>query len=302
RVQRRPAIEVDRDDVSQLEVDELLHGDASAAEHRRKFHLGILDFVLERLQPALIVLDPIARDTRVQQLTKRLDHRVRHRDMKIPAAAVELDVKARHDHDLGRAHDVCEVRVDLRVDVFDVETRDRRPGFFRVREDVLQQEIDDARLGYGELASLDLREAPVAAEEIVDDGKDELRIEHDERRTAMRHNSYEMQTGRDVQSLHVLAELEHLDRRDRDFRPAAQHIEEARAKEAREALVDHLERGHAPAHDSNLIREIVGTHLARSRFRLGVDGSAIDAVQEGVDFVFAQYVVWTHSYRVTREG
>src|SRR5690606_35146582 len=43
------------------------------------------------------------------------------------------------------------------------------------REDVLQQEIDDARLGYGELASLDLREAPVAAEEIVDDGKDELR-------------------------------------------------------------------------------------------------------------------------------
>ena len=98
---------------------------------------------------------------------------------------------------------------------------------------------------------------------------------------------HEVQARRHVQRVHVLAELLHLDRRDRDFRRAAQHVEQAGAKQTREALVDHLERRHAAAHDAHLVREIVVARLARRGGVFGLDGAAVDAVQQGVDFVLA---------------
>ena len=47
---------------------------------------------------------------------------------------------------------------------------------------LLQQHVDHAHLGGGELAALDLGVAAVAAEEVVDDGEHQLRIEHEQRR------------------------------------------------------------------------------------------------------------------------
>ena len=47
-----------------------------------------------------------------------------------------------------------------------------------------------------------------------------------------------------------------------DFRRAAQQVVQADAEQAREALVDHLERRHAAAHDPHLVVEIVRPRLA----------------------------------------
>ena len=70
---------------------------------------------------------------------------------------------------------------------------------------------------------------------------------------------------------------------DGDFRRAAQQVVEAHAEQAREALIDHLERGHAPAHDAHLVLEIVGAGFAAEAAGVGADRAAVDAVDQGVD-------------------
>ena len=134
--------------------------------------------------------------------------------------------------------------------------RDVRPGFAQVLERGLQHHVDDAALGGREVAAFDLGVPAVAAEEVVDDGEHELRLEQDQRRAAQRVDAHQVQARGHVQRVHVLAELLHLDRVHRHFGRAAQQVVEVEAEQAREALVDHLERGHAPAHDAHLVLEV----------------------------------------------
>src|SRR5205823_4672322 len=58
--------------------------------------------------------------------------------------------------------------------------------------------------------------------------------------------------------------------------------------QAREALVDHLERGHAPAHDPHLVLEVVAARLPGDRIGLGIDRTGIDTVDERVDLVLIE--------------
>src|SRR3984885_6758751 len=101
--------------------------------------------------------------------------------MQLTTTTVELDVKAGDDDDFGGRDDVREVRVDLGLQVFDFDGRDVRPGLVQVGEHVTQHHVDDALLGGGELAALDLRVPAGAAEEVVDYREHQLRIEHDQR-------------------------------------------------------------------------------------------------------------------------
>jgi hypothetical protein len=180
------------------------------------------------------------------------------------------------DHDdFRRADDVGEVRIDFGVDVFDVQALHVRPGFLEIGEHVLEQHVNDPLLGRGELAAFDLRVTAVAAEEVVDRGEHQFRIEHDQAGATQRHDLHQVQIGRHMQRVHILAELQHLHRRHRDFRRPAQQVEQADAEQAREPLVDHFERGHAPAHDTNLVREIVVARLAGRDRRFGFDGAAV---------------------------
>src|SRR5690606_14980938 len=90
---RRAAVEIAGHDVAGLEGEQFAHGDAAAAEHGGEVHLGVLDLLLERLHPALVVLHPVAGHAGIEQLAQRLDHGVRHGDMDVPSATVELDVE-----------------------------------------------------------------------------------------------------------------------------------------------------------------------------------------------------------------
>ncbi len=195
-----------------------------------------------------------------------------------PPPPSSLDVEAGDHDDFRRAHDVGEVRIDFGVDVLDVQALHVRPGFLEVGEHMLEQHVNDPLLGRGELAAFDLRVTAIAAEEVVDGGEHQLRIEHDQAGATQRHDLHQVQIGRHVQRVHVLAELEHLHRRDRDFRRPAQQVEQADTEQAREPLVDHLERGHAPAHDTHLVREIVVARLAGRDGRFSLDGAAVYAM------------------------
>src|SRR5262249_52904474 len=90
------------------------------------------------------------------------------------------------------------------------------------------------------------------------------------------------------------AELLDAHRCDRDLRRAAQQVVQADPEQAREALVDHFERGHAPTHNAHLVLEVVLTHLARARRGLGVDGAAVDPVDEGVDLILVENFFGAH--------
>jgi len=60
-----------------------------------------------------------------------------------------------------------------------------------------------------------------------------------------------------------------------DLGGPAQQIEQADTEQARETLVDHLERRHATTNDANLVRKVVVARLARSQRRIGLDGAAV---------------------------
>src|SRR6185437_6774925 len=97
-------------------------------------------------------------------------------------AAVQFDVEARHHHRLGGTDDVGELRVDLRVEVLEVERQHRRPRLGHRAEQFGEHDLDHAILGRSEVAALDARvEAAVAAEEIVDHGEHQARLEHHQR-------------------------------------------------------------------------------------------------------------------------
>ena len=119
-------------------------------------------------------------------------------------------------------------------------------------------------LGLREVATLDAGvEAAVAAEQVVDDQEHERGLEHEQRVAAQRLQLHEVEVGRHDQVADELAVLDHAHRADRDLGAAAHEVEQADAQQAREALVDDLERGHAPAHDALLGGEVVGAHPAR---------------------------------------
>src|SRR5262249_3789427 len=153
----------------------------------------IFDLFLQRQSPPLIVLDAVAGHACIEQLAHGFDHRIRHGDVHIAPAPVEFDVEAGHHDDLGRADDVGEVGIDLGVHIFDIEPCDVRPRLLEAGKHVLEQHVNHTGFGRGEFATLDFGEAAVAAEEVVDDGEHELRIQHDQASTAQRQHLYQVE-------------------------------------------------------------------------------------------------------------
>ncbi len=134
----------------------------------------------------------------------------------------------------------------------------------------------------------------VAAEEVVHHREHQLRVDHHQARAAQRADLDEVQARRHVQRVHVFVELLHLDGVDRDLGSPAQQVVEVDAEQAREALVDHLERRHAAAHDAHLAQEIVRARLARGRVGLGAHRAAIHAVDQRVDLVLVEDLLFGH--------
>jgi hypothetical protein len=68
-------------------------------------------------------------------------------------------------------------------------------------------------------------------------------------------------------------------------------VEKADAQVTGKTLIDQFERRHAPADDSLLRSEIVGTRALASLInRLGFVGFAADALEQGVDFILGEEI------------
>src|SRR5450631_2647936 len=92
-----------------------------------------------------------------------------------------------------------------------------------------------------------------------------------------------------MQVLRVLTELQHLYRRDADFRRATDHIEQSDAELTGEAIVDHFERRHATAHQPHLRRDIERPYFAWNlrRWR-GRHCAIVNAPKQGIDFILIE--------------
>jgi len=126
--------------------------------------------------------------------------------MHVRRRTAEFQRESRCHHHLRRRCDVGELRVHLRTDVFEGQLENRLPRLRVFVEDDAEQALNDALLGRREIATLDPgMEAPVAAEEIVDDEKDEVGVEDDQGGAAQGLGDDQVEVGRDDQIADELA-------------------------------------------------------------------------------------------------
>src|SRR3989304_4211127 len=261
--QRHLRAQLDRQDVADLQLGQVAQGHALAGQYAGQGDFGDVELLAQGLAPALVAVVAVALDAGVGPFADRFQHRVGQGDVDVTAAAVELDVQAAHHHVLARGHDVGEMRVDLRVNVLEVDVHHRCPRFAQVGEGLLQQQVDHPHFGGREFAALDAgRVAPVAAEEVVDDGEHQGRLEHDQAGTAQRLEADQVQVGRHIQRVHVVVELDQFDAAHRQLGRAPDQIEQADPPQAREALVDHFQGRHATTDDAVLAGEVVRARFA----------------------------------------
>lgn len=178
--------------------------------------------------------------------------------------------------------------------MLDLELEHLGPGLAQIGKGLLEEHLNDARLGRGELPALDRHVPALAAEIGIHEPEDELRVEHDERHAAQGAELHEVQARGHREPLHVLAELAGLHGPRRDDGRAVQETIETRAQQPREALVDHDECGQPPPHDARVVAEIVGACLARGECGLRAHGTAVDAAQERIDFLLIQNFLGGH--------
>src|SRR5699024_6358782 len=146
--------------------------------------------------PALIDVVAIALYTGIQDVPDGLDHGIGQRDVEIPTAAVELDVKTRDHHCLRGRDDVRELGVDLHIEKFEVHLQHRIPRLTQVRERLIEDHANHPHLRGRELAPFDLGEiAPVTTEEIVNQDEHQLGIQHAQGRPSQRMDLHQIEAG-----------------------------------------------------------------------------------------------------------
>src|SRR5690606_21535458 len=145
----------DRDHVADLQPAQFAQGDLAPRQRTGQLDRGVQQLLAHRPGPAFVAFDAVALQAGVELFADRLEHRVGDRDVELAATALEFDVEAA-DHDVfPRADDVGEVRVDLGVEVLVLDRHDRRPRLGEVGEGLLEQQLDHAHFGRGELTPLD---------------------------------------------------------------------------------------------------------------------------------------------------
>src|SRR5690606_19198097 len=271
--------------IAGLHVQDVAHTQLAAGHGALQRHLDVEDVLAQRLGPALVLITDVGLEAGVEHFADRLEHRVRQGHVQVAAAAVQLDVEGGDHHHFAGADDVGDGRVDLRVEVLEVHLQQGLPGFLQVDERLIQHHAHHPQLSGGEFATFDLGVTPIAAEEVVHQLEHQARVKDEQRDAAQRLHLHQIEAGRYVQRMHVLAELHHLHTAYRDIRRAAQQVEHADPGVAGKTLVDHFQGRHASANDTILTGQVVALDASLGGQVLGIDETIIDAMQQGVDFI-----------------
>lgn len=141
------------------------------------------------------------------------------------------------------------------------------------------------RCSVGEIPALDTRlELAHAPEQGVDDTKHQRGLAHNESAAAQRPDGDDVEVGGNRQLAQEGAVALHRHRAHRDFRTAADEVEQADAKVACKPLVDDLHRRHAATDDALLTGDVVVAHLpVFENLLLGLLALPRDPFQEGID-------------------
>mmetsp|Transcript_48327 Transcript_48327/g.117598 ORF Transcript_48327/g.117598 Transcript_48327/m.117598 type:complete len:428 (+) Transcript_48327:250-1533(+) len=283
-------LQVELDEITFLERQQLLDGGRCGAQLGDDFDLGGLDLRLQQVDPAPVGFGGIADRRRVQHVADRLQRRVG--DAEVDGAAGLADFereRGRHD-DLAGRRDGGELRLHLRALVLQLQRVDALPGLVVLGQDHFDDACDDALLGRREITALDAGvEFADATEQAVDDGEHQGRVTDDQPAAAQRLDRHDIEVGRDDDLAQEGAVLLHLDAADGDLGAFADEVEHPHADVAREAFVDDLHRGHAPTDDAFLARDVVfadATDLLL--LLLELLALAGDALQQRIDFVLGK--------------
>src|SRR5690606_25422995 len=283
-----------RDHSAGLHAEQISQFEFAAHHSGTQRHLGGGDLFTQGPYPALVMFVDIRLHAGIQHLTQRFDHRVRHGYVHLATAAIQFDMEGRDHHHLAGADDVRQRRVDLGVHILELHILDRLPGFLEIDEGLLQHHAHHAQLGGREFAPLDLGVAAVATEEVVHQLEHQPGIEDEQRGAPQRLHLHQVEAGGYIEGVYIFAELHHLHTADRYVRRAAQQVEHADAGIAGETLVDHFQRGHAPADDSVLTGQVVALDATRLNVLLVINDAFVHPVQQGIDFILGQQILNRH--------
>jgi hypothetical protein len=168
-----------------------LHRQNLAQTHRRgrqfraDFNFGVFQLLAQHDDPASVGGQLVALHGAVEQVTNRLEHRIRKADVHIGAGATEFQREGRRHDDFGRRRNIRELGIHLRAEIFESQVVDRLPRSRVFSEYDLEQSLDDALFCRRKVAAFNTGvEATVAAEHVVHDQKYQTWVEDEQCRAA----------------------------------------------------------------------------------------------------------------------
>src|SRR5690554_3969347 len=164
-----------------------------------------------------------------------------------------------HHHHFTGTNDVSHRRIHLRRNVLKVDTHDRAPCFLHIRKHLREHHLYNSNFSRRKLTAFYFCVTTITTKEVVHQFKNQFGIQNKECRTAQRPHFHQVETGRYVQGMYVLTELEYLNPPRRHVSAASQEIEHTDARVARKAFVDHFKRWHTPTNDTILTGYVIGT-------------------------------------------
>src|ERR1700712_2489455 len=287
-------VELHRNHIARLHVQDVPQLELTTSNRGAQWHRDVQHVLLEGVDPAFVLVVQIGLEPGIEHFADRLDHRVRHGHVQVTAAAIEFDVEGGHHDRFAGADDVGHGRIHFRVDVLEGDFHDCLPGFFEVDEGLIQHDSHHAQFRRREFTAFDLGVTPVAAEEVIHQLEYQLGIQDEQRSAAQRLDLHQVQAGRHVQRVHVLAELHHLHTAHRHVRRATQQVEHADTGITGETLVDHFQGRHTSADDAVLAGQVITFDAARFHNAFGLHQTIVHAMQQRVDFILGQQVLHGH--------
>src|SRR5512137_1497271 len=211
-VERVDAVAVEHDDVSLLEVDDLLAAHLGAPQLHDELHPRGHEPFLEPVGPLAVHLQRVALEARLQLLAHGLQHRVGDADGNDARGEFHLDLEVDDDDDVGERHDVGELGIDLGALVADLDIENGLPGLLEIGKRAEHGSLDEAVFNSGKLAAFDLEaRLPRSAEEDVHQRKNHLRLDDEDGAAPKRLHPEDVKARRDGKGFQKLAEFHHLD-------------------------------------------------------------------------------------------
>src|SRR3989344_5066420 len=237
---------VQLDEIARLHGQQLLHGGVGACQFGHQGHFGCLDFPGEHADPAAIHFNGVALGGRIQHVTDRLQRRVGHADVDGARKVPDFQLKRRGYDDFAGGGNVGKLRLHLRPLVLQLQRVNALQGLFVFSTDHVHQAVDDPLLRGRKIPTFNpCLELAHAAVQRTDGHNVEVR-------------GYRQLAQKGAVTLHGY-------RAYRNFRTAADEIEEPDAEVACKPLVDDFHRRHTPTDDALLAGNVVVAYGSRLR-------------------------------------